>query len=93
MFDTGPGGEVTGLHVAGPQLFSMDRLAWYETTGFVLALLLVFLAAALIAAVGWPAGALTRQLRRTAGDVPADLRRARRLAGLAGGLLIAFVVG
>jgi hypothetical protein len=34
-----------------------------------------------------------RRLRRTAGDVPADLRRARRLAGLAGGLLVAFVVG
>ena len=93
VFDTGTDGEVTGLHVAGPQLFSMDRLAWYETTGFVLALLLVFLVAALIAAFGWPAGALSRRLRRTSGDVPAELRRARRLAGLAGGLLVAFVVG
>lgn len=93
VFDTDADGEVTGLHVAGPQLFSMDRLAWYETTGFVLALLLVFLAAALIAAVGWPAGAIHRRLRRRSGDVPTDLRRARRLAGLAGGLLVAFLIG
>jgi CubicO group peptidase (beta-lactamase class C family) len=94
VFATGTDGEVTGLHVAGPQLFSMDRLAWYETTGFVLALLLAFLAAALIAAVGWPLGAITRRLRRRGdSDTPTDLRRARRLAGLAGGLLIAFVIG
>ncbi|TVR28233.1 MAG: class A beta-lactamase-related serine hydrolase, partial [Nitriliruptor sp.] len=93
VFDSEPGGEVTGLHVAGPQLFSMDRLAWYETTGFVLALLLVFVAVALIAAVGWPAGAIYRRLRRRSGDTPTDLRRARALAGLAGGLLVAFLVG
>jgi CubicO group peptidase (beta-lactamase class C family) len=86
-------GDVTGLHVAGPQLFTMDRLAWYETTGFVLALLLLFLVAALIAAVGWPAGAVVRRVRHTEGAVPTDLRRARRLAGIAGGLYIAFVVG
>jgi hypothetical protein len=93
VFDTGTDGEVTGLHVAGPQLFSMDRLAWYETTGFVLALLLVLLAAALIAAVGWPAGAIYRRMRRRSGDTPTYLRRARRLAGLAGGLLVALLVG
>jgi CubicO group peptidase (beta-lactamase class C family) len=93
VFVTEDGGEVIGLHVAGPQLFSMDRLAWYETTGFVLTLLLVFLAAALIAALGWPAGATYRRLRRRSGDTPTDLRRARRLAGLAGGLLVAFFVG
>ncbi len=94
IFDTASDGEVTGLHAAGPQLFSMDRLAWYETTGFVLALLLLFLAAAMIAAVGWPAGAITRRLRRgDDADTPTDLRRARWLAGLAGGLLVAFVIG
>ncbi len=93
VFVTDDGGEVTGLHVAGPQLFSMDRLAWHQTTGFVLLLLLVFVAAALIAAVGWPAGAISRRLRRRTGDTPIDVRRARRLSGLAGGLLIAFLLG
>jgi CubicO group peptidase (beta-lactamase class C family) len=93
VFETDDRGDVAGLHVAGPQLFSMDRLAWYETTGFVLTLLLVLVTVALIAAVGWPAGAIRRRLRRRSGDTPADLRRARRLAGLAGGLLVAFLVG
>ena len=93
VFDTDDNGEVTGLHVAGPQLFTMDRLAWYQTTGFVLALLLFFLAAALIAAVGWPAGAISRRLRRRTGDTPDDVRLARRLSGLAGGLLVAFLLG
>jgi CubicO group peptidase (beta-lactamase class C family) len=93
VFDTDDGGEVAGLHVAGPQLFTMDRLAWYETTGFVLGLLLVFLAVALVAAVGWPAGAISGRLRRNRGETPAGVRRARRLGGLTGGLLVAFLVG
>ena len=93
VFATDDAGEVAGLHVAGPQLFSMDRLAWYETTGFILGLLLLFLAIALVAAVGWPAGAAFRRLRRRGGQTPTDLRRARRLGGLAGGLLVAFVLG
>jgi CubicO group peptidase (beta-lactamase class C family) len=93
VFESDETGEVVGLHVAGPQLFSMDRLAWYETTGFVLALLLAFLAVALIAAVGWPTGAIHGRLRRRRGDTPTGVRRARRLGGLAGGLLIAFVLG
>jgi CubicO group peptidase (beta-lactamase class C family) len=92
-FDADDSGAVTGLHVAGAQLFSMDRLAWYETTGLVLGLLLACLAAALIAAVGWPAGALYRRVRRRSQGRPVDVRRARRLAGLAGGLLIAFFLG
>jgi CubicO group peptidase (beta-lactamase class C family) len=93
VFDTDDAGEVAGLHVAGPQLFSMDRLAWYETTGFVLGLLLVFLAVALVAAIGWPGGAIAGRLRRRHGETPADVRQARRLGGLAGGLLVAFLVG
>jgi CubicO group peptidase (beta-lactamase class C family) len=93
VFTTDADGEVTGLHVAGPQLFSMDRLAWYETTGFVLTILLIFLAVAMIAAVGWPAGATFRRLRRRSGDTHTDLRRARRLAGLTGGLIVAFLIG
>lgn len=92
-FDVDESGTVTGLHVAGAQLFSMDRLAWYETTGFILGLTLLFTAVALVAAVGWPAGALVRRLRRRGQDVAARVRWARRLAGLAGGLLIAFYVG
>jgi CubicO group peptidase (beta-lactamase class C family) len=92
-FDSDDSRAVIGLHVAGAQLFSMDRLAWYETTGLILGLMLAFVAAASVAAVGWPAGALVRRLRRRNHDIPADLRRARRLAGLAGGLLIAFFLG
>ena len=93
VFDADDSGAVTGLHVAGAQLFSMDRLAWHETTGLVLGLLLTFLAAALVAAVGWPAGALYRRVRRRNQGIPVDVRRARRLAGLAGGLLSAFFLG
>jgi CubicO group peptidase (beta-lactamase class C family) len=93
VFDTDDTGAVDGLHAAGAQLFSMEPIAWYDTAGFVAGLLAFFLAVALIAAVGWPAGALRRRLRQRGEPVPADLRRARRLTGLAGGLMIAFGFG
>lgn len=87
------GGAVAGLHVSGAQLLTMDRLAWYQTTAFTLGSTLLFLLAALTAAIGWPAGALLRRMRRRHRDTPTEVRRARRLAGLAGGLLVAFFLG
>lgn len=93
VFETDDDGRAIGLHVTGAQLFSMDRLAWYQTTGFHAATLLFFLAALLVAAAGWPAGRLYRRLRGRRLKAPADLRRARRLAGLAGILGLAFFVG
>jgi hypothetical protein len=48
----------------------MEPIAWYDTAGFVAGLLAFFLAVALIAALGWPAGALRRRLRHRGGPVP-----------------------
>jgi CubicO group peptidase (beta-lactamase class C family) len=93
VLDTDDTGAVDGLHVAGAQLFSMEPIAWYDTAEFVAGLLAFFLAVALVAALGWPAGALRRRLRHRDEQIPAEVRRARRLTGLAGGLLIAFAVG
>jgi CubicO group peptidase (beta-lactamase class C family) len=93
VFETDDTGAVVGLHAAGAQLFSMEPIAWYDTPVFVFGLLALFLAVALVAAIGWPAGALRRRRRHRGEHVPHDLRRARRLTGLAGGLLIAFAVG
>jgi CubicO group peptidase (beta-lactamase class C family) len=93
VFETGADGAVDGLHVAGAQLFTMEPIAWYDSAGFVGGLLALFLGAALVGAIGWPAGALRRRLRHRGETVAPDLRRARRLTGLAGGLLIAFAVG
>jgi CubicO group peptidase (beta-lactamase class C family) len=93
VFDTDDAGEVEHLHAAGAQLFSMEPIAWYDTAEFVAGLLAFFLAVALLAALGWPAGALRRRLRHRGEHVPVELRRARRLTGLAGGLIIAFAVG
>jgi CubicO group peptidase (beta-lactamase class C family) len=93
VFDIDDTGAVEGLHTAGAQLFSMEPIAWYDTPGFIAGLLAFFFAVALVAAVGWPVGALRRRLRHRGEHVPADLRRARRLTGLAGGLLVAFAVG
>ena len=93
VFDIDDTGAAEGLHTAGAQLFSMEPIAWYDTPAIVSGLLAFFLAAALVAAAGWPAGALRRRLRHRGEHVPADLRRARRLSGLAGGLLVAFAVG
>ncbi len=93
VFDSDDTGAVDGLHVAGAQLFSMEPIAWFESAAFLGGLLALFLAVALVAALGWPAGALRRRVRHRGEHVPADLRRVRRLTGLAGGLLIAFAVG
>ena len=90
--DTASGG-VEGLHLSGAQLFTMEPIAWYDTAGFLGGLLAFLLAVALIAAVGWPAGALRRRIRHRDQLVPPDLRWARRLTGLAGGLMIASAVG
>lgn len=86
-------GAVQGLHVAGAQLFTMEPVAWYDSAGFLGGVLASLLLVALIAALGWPAGALRRRLGPRGEPVPDDLRRVRRLTGLAGGLLVAFALG
>jgi CubicO group peptidase (beta-lactamase class C family) len=92
VFDV-DGGRVSGLHVMGAQLFSMQRLAWYESTALTLALLALFVGVLVVAALAWPAGAAYRRLRRRDVEVPRDLRLVRRVSGLAAAVSLAFVVG
>jgi fructose-specific phosphotransferase system IIC component len=93
VFDTDDAGRVTGLHVMGAQLFSMRRIAWYETVGVTVALLGLFVGLLLVATAALPAGALSRRLRRRDGETPQELRRVRRLSGIAAGVALGFIVG
>jgi len=92
-FDLDDEGTAVGLHVMGAQLFSMDRLAWYSSSGTTLSLLLATSLVLLIAAAGWPVGALVRRLRRTGTGVPSELRGVRRLSGVTAAVGVTFVLG
>jgi CubicO group peptidase (beta-lactamase class C family) len=93
-FDLDEDGRATRLHLAGAQLFVMDRLDWHQRPALTVGLLAFFAAVLLVAAVGWPAGRLYRRVRRPDSSAPsADLRRTRLLLGLAGIAGLAFLVG
>jgi CubicO group peptidase (beta-lactamase class C family) len=92
-FDLDRDGRAVGLHVMGAQLFSMERVGWTGTPAAVVVPLLVTLAVLLVAAIGWPAGALVRRLRRRGTSDSSGLRPVRRLSGLAAGVGAAFVLG
>jgi CubicO group peptidase (beta-lactamase class C family) len=92
-FDLDEDGRPTRLHVAGAQLFVMERPAWHQSTAVTGALFGSFVVALLVAAIGWPAGGIHRRLRRRGVTAPASLRRARLLTGLAGIAGLVFLVG
>jgi CubicO group peptidase (beta-lactamase class C family) len=92
-FDLDDDGRAVGLHVMGAQLFSMERMTGVAASGADLGLLLATSALLLVAAIAWPATALVRRLRGRGGDTPPELRRVRRISGLAAGLGVAFVLG
>jgi CubicO group peptidase (beta-lactamase class C family) len=92
-FDLDDQGAATGLHVLGAQLFSMERIAWHQSPGAVLAALVTVALALLVAAVAWPLGAARRRWRREGAVAPTTWRRLRRLSGLTAGLGVLFVVG
>jgi CubicO group peptidase (beta-lactamase class C family) len=96
-FDLDGDGRPTRLHVAGAQLFVMEPVAWHQSTRLTIGLLAFFVAVLLLAAIGWPAGRLTRRLRRrrapAGSPASADLRRVRLLTGLAGASGLAFLLG
>jgi CubicO group peptidase (beta-lactamase class C family) len=92
-FDLDEEGRSIGLHVMGAQLFSMDRVGSWGSAGTTLTLLLATSLVLLLAAIGWPVGALVRRFRHTDADGASELRHLRRLSGLTAVLSIVFVVG
>lgn len=92
-FDIDADGDPGRMHVYWPQPFSFNRVAWHQSTGFQLGLLLAFVAVLLVAAIGWPARALYRRIRRREDSSTATARRARLLGGLASVLMLVFLIG
>jgi CubicO group peptidase (beta-lactamase class C family) len=86
-------GRAVGLSVMGAQLFTMERVAWYESAALHLALLAVFVAVLLAAALAWPVGRLYGRVRGRARATSSELRLARRLSGAAGVVGLAFLLG
>jgi hypothetical protein len=86
-------GDATMLHIAGVQLFPMERVDWHRTAPATGILLAVLVAAMLLAAVGWPVGALRDRRRGRRGDGPRVARRTRRLVGAVGLLGLVFLLG
>jgi CubicO group peptidase (beta-lactamase class C family) len=88
------GEQASMLHIAGVQLFPMERVGWRQTPTAIGALLGVLVLAMLVAALGWPLGALRERRRRRRGkNAPAVARRTRRLAGGIGLLGLVFLFG
>jgi hypothetical protein len=85
-------GNGTSLSLAWPLLMTMDRISWYQSAGFQLALLGFFLVS-LLTTAGWPVLNLVRRLRGRTIERGADHTRARVLAGLASGLIFGFLIG
>jgi CubicO group peptidase (beta-lactamase class C family) len=92
-FDLDGEGRPTRLHVAGAQLFVLERTPWHERAAVTVGLLVLFVATLLVAALGWPAGALYRRVRGRRSAGPAGLRGVRALTGVAGILGLAFLLG
>jgi CubicO group peptidase (beta-lactamase class C family) len=92
-FDLDLDGRATGLHVMGAQLFSMDRVGAGGSSGASLVVLLAISVLLLLVAIAWPVGALVRRLRRRGGATSAEVRRVRRLSGVAAAVASGFVVG
>jgi CubicO group peptidase (beta-lactamase class C family) len=92
-FDLDLDGRAIGLHVMGAQLFSMDRVGAGSASGASLVPLLAISVLLLLASIAWPVGALVRRLRPRGDATSAEVRRVRRLSGLAAAVASAFVVG
>jgi len=87
----GRDGSLAYLATDGP---AYEKLAWYETVQVNLAVVALFLVAALTVVVGWPALAAVRRLRRRRAPARSrSWRTARRLTGAACTVGLVFVVG
>lgn len=84
-------GRAVRAHVAGAQLFPMERVAWYELTGLHAGLFGAIVITAFVAIIGLPVGALVRRMRRR--ESTSAQRRARRLAATVGMLILGLFVG
>lgn len=91
-FDIASNGEASSAHLAWPLLMTMDRVAWYESAGLHIAMLVFFLIA-LLTTAGWPVLRLIRRFRGRQIEYSDDHARTRILAGLASGLIFAFLIG
>jgi CubicO group peptidase (beta-lactamase class C family) len=69
-----------------------ERIPWWDTILFNIAVALLFVATALTAIVGMPLIALVRRLRRRSPDMPRAWRISRLLACLGGAFGLVFVV-
>ncbi len=86
------GDNATMLHIAGTQLFPMERIAWYQTPAWHGTLLALFAVTSLVAAVGWPLGWL-RARRRRRRDQAQRPALSRRIAGLNGTIGVILLLG
>jgi CubicO group peptidase (beta-lactamase class C family) len=91
-FDLDNDGNPGRLHIYWPQGFTMDRVAWYQSTTFHVGTLLLLVVIMLVAAIGWPATALYRRLRHRGSQPSAALRAARHLGGMASLIILVFLV-
>jgi CubicO group peptidase (beta-lactamase class C family) len=91
-FDVDPGGDAERAYVGWPLLMTMERLSWYQSAGFHLGLVAIFMLT-LVSTVGWPVGRLYRRLRGRRFEMTPDLARARLLSGVIALLIIGFVLG
>jgi CubicO group peptidase (beta-lactamase class C family) len=91
-FDIDEDGHATTAHLAWPLLMTMDRIAWYETSVFHIALLVFFLVT-LLTTVAWPIRRLYRRIRGRTVEYSTDHARTRVVAGSVAGLVFAFLIG
>jgi CubicO group peptidase (beta-lactamase class C family) len=85
-------GDAVTVHLSWPLLMTMDRVAWYESTAFHLALLLLFLVTLLTTAI-WPVRRLYRRIRGHSREYSENHARTRLIAGAIAGLIFAFLIG
>ncbi|MFI6734927.1 serine hydrolase domain-containing protein [Nonomuraea sp. NPDC050451] len=83
------GAGVTYAATDGP---AYELLPWWDTPPANLVVVLVFAVTALTAVLGLPSAAALRRLRKRPSQAPRAWRAGRLLAGLAGGVGLAFVV-
>ncbi len=92
VFKADSSGRITHAFLDGIPYMALEKLAWYQTPTFHYLLLAFCVLLFLTAALGWPLAALSRVLcRRKCAGVAAP-KAARWLAGVMGGLFVAFLI-
>jgi CubicO group peptidase (beta-lactamase class C family) len=85
-------GDASTVHLAWPLLMTMEKVHWYESASFHIALLAFFLIT-LLTTLAWPVRRLVRRIRGRQRELAADHARTRLIAGTAAGLILVFLIG